>query len=268
VSLIFIQPTGQKLSKNVVQRLDGIWSKPSDIHQKNVCIKQLYDVASAVVFQSMFDEKYVTSQWGMPLKSAVINNGIKSYDKTPNLAPGLIRLRQTYDKIFVCSANWHRSKRLRETIELFMSLRKKGLGNACLIIMGGHPDHQVADPHVYYTGSLSHDLCLQIFSIADWMIHLAWFEHCPNTVVEALSAGCPIICTDVGGTQELCLDYGIKINESVEFDFSAPCDYDNPPIIDVTSLDLHAVLNKPPRRHADINIKSVADKYIELFTTL
>jgi glycosyltransferase involved in cell wall biosynthesis len=149
-----------------------------------------------------------------------------------------------------------------------MNLRKKGMKDACLVIMGGHPDCQIADPHIYYTGSLSHDLCLQVFSIADWMIHLAWFEHCPNTVVEALSMGCPIICTDVGGTQELCLDYGIKINENTKFDFSLPCDYDSPPALDVTKLDLHAILNKPIRRHANVDIVSVADKYIELFTAL
>jgi glycosyltransferase involved in cell wall biosynthesis len=99
------------------------------------------------------------------------------------------------------------------------------------------------------------------------MLHLAYFEHCPNTVVEALSQGCPVVCTNVGGTQELVKHYGYVLPESQNFDFTKPCDYDDPPDL---NLDLQEPL--PGRdslgEHADINIASCAAAYVRTFESI
>lgn len=266
VSLIFIEPSGRRLAKRVVQRLDGIWSKPEDIDTKNARIKQLYHEADGVVFQSQFDCDYITSQWGHPTKIGlfrIISNGVEIEEVNRNDVPdGLRTLRESHEAVFVCSANWHRSKRLKECVELFLHLQRN-YASSCLLVLGDHPDHLIAHKDVYYAGSLPHEVCLQAYAIADWMLHLAWFEHCPNVVVHALSQGCPVVCTSVGGTKELVRDFGCVLRESAKFDFKKPCDYDVPPSIDLSGVVL-------PQRtslgeHACIDIARTAERYVELF---
>jgi glycosyltransferase involved in cell wall biosynthesis len=274
VSLVFIEPTGQPLAPKVVQRLDGIWFRPQDFETKNVGIKGLYDRADAVVWQSQFDRGMTTTHWGFPSgrrfrgrlpppPDCVIHNGIRSAPAKEVTIPRLAEMRATYDRIYVCSSNWHPQKRLRANVELFDRLRQKH-PNSCLIVMGDHPDHRVASPHVFYAGSVGPDTYLQVYAAVDWMLHLEWAGHCPNVVVEALSQGTPVACSEVGGTKELVGGYGVVLKEA-PYGYEL-ADYDNPPPIDVAQVD------DLPRRNdldyssiADIDIGNVALQYVELF---
>lgn len=270
VSLVFIEPSGQPLAKKVVQRLDGIWFKPTEYHTKNVGIKALYDKADAVVFQSFFDKDMVEHWWGSNAErqrpTEVIGNAIDLTRVDKVTIPELAKIRASYDKVFVCSSNWHPQKRLKANIRLFDHLRKTQFPNSCLFVMGANPDAMTTDPHVFYTGSQPPEVYLQVFSVADWMIHLAWADHCPNVVVEALSQGTPVICGEVGGTKELIGHgaYGMVLKEA-KYNFEL-ADYDNPPDIDVTQVTFL------PTRHdlqydaiPTINIRDAAEDYIELF---
>lgn len=263
VALAFIEPSHQlDPRKPLVQRLDGIWSKPSEFFWRNRGIEKVYRQASGVVFQSDFNRQQITRWWGNPTRSKVIHNGIDLEVMKESL-PGFVKLRQQYEKIFVCSANWHAQKRLRENIRLYKQIRERLHPSSALIIMGNSPDHQVADPHIFYTGSLPHDQCLKLFVIADWMIHLAWGDHCPNTVVEALSQGTPVICAATGGTKELVKGNGIIIPEKTEYDFSL-LDYDNPPDLphDFGGFGALPIINVDP---SYLDMKLVSRSYVEFF---
>lgn len=268
VDLIFIEPSGQRRAhaKKFVQRLDGIWFKPTEFHVKNRNIKALYESADAVVFQSFFDKDMVERWWGPRQMSEVIGNGIDLTRVDKVTIPELAKIRASYDKVFVCSSNWHPQKRLKANIRLFDHLRKTQFPNSCLFVMGANPDAMTTDPHVFYTGSQPPEVYLQVLSVADWMIHLAWADHCPNVVVEALSQGTPVICSEVGGTKELIGHgaYGMVLKEA-KYDFEL-ADYDNPPDIDVTQVTFL------PTRHElqydaipTINIRDAAEDYVELF---
>lgn len=270
VSLVFIEPSGRPLAPKLVQRLDGIWFKPSEYHTKNFAIRTLYDKAHAVVFQSQFDRGMVEKWWGTNDERQrpydVIGNGIDLARVSQVTIPELAKIRATYDKVFVCSSNWHPQKRLKSNIKLFDHLRKTQFPNSCLFVMGSNPDVMTTDPHVFYTGSQPAEVYLQVYAVADWMLHLAWADHCPNVVVEALSQGTPVVCGEVGGTKELIGHgtYGMVLKEDTyNYELS---DYDNPPDIDVTQVTFL------PTRHElqydaipSINIKDVASDYIELF---
>jgi glycosyltransferase involved in cell wall biosynthesis len=88
------------------------------------------------------------------------------------------------------------------------------------------------------------------------MIHLAWLDHCPNVVVEAISQGCPVICTDSGGTQEIVRSNGVIVPEKSQYRFEL-ADYDNPPDFDLTVEDLPAI----DIQNDYLDIESVAKKY-------
>jgi glycosyltransferase involved in cell wall biosynthesis len=130
--------------------------------------------------------------------------------------------------------------------------------------MGANPDVKTSDPHVFYTGSQPPEVYLQVFAVANWMLHLAWADHCPNVVIESLCQGTPVVCTDVGGTRELVGDFGSIIKDS-PYNFEL-ADYDNPPELDVSGVKLPDKVSLGS--HADIDIRSVADRYISFFEEL
>lgn len=234
VSIVFIEPTGRPLAKKVIQRLDGIWFSPEEFETKNSSIKKLYHVADGVIWQSEFDRGMTTKWWGNPKNGTVIRNGINAPEIKKFQIPALEQIRQHYEMLFVCSANWHPQKRLMANIDLYKHLRSF-YSSAALIVLGSNPI-KVADPHIFYAGSQPHEVCLEIFSAANWMLHLAWLDHCPNTVVEALSQGTPVICSEQGGTKELVQDFGVILKEKNEYNFELT-NYDNPPILDLTQIN-------------------------------
>lgn len=256
IFLAFIEASSTpKKNAKVIQRLDGIWFKPDEFYTHNKNIKSLYDYADSVIWQSEFDKNMTEHHWGKKF-GKVIHNGASLERK--NASNNTIRqIRNSYEKVFVCSANWHRQKRLKENVELFLKI-KEVFPDSCLIIMGSNPDFYIRHKDILYTGAISHDLCLQIFSIADWMIHLAWLDHCPNVVVESLSQGCPVICTDSGGTKELVRDNGLVIPENIPYRYEL-ADYDNPYGLELESPSLPDVVVD----NSYIDIKKVAKKYID-----
>ncbi|MAH43913.1 hypothetical protein CL614_09415 [archaeon] len=253
--IAFIEPaTVPRSGCRFIQRLDGIWFKPDQFETHNRLIKHAYDIADHVIWQSEFDRKMSEFHWGSRA-GTVIHNGIELC-RTHIADPNIQKLREKYDKVFVCSASWHRQKRLQENTELFLLLKKQ-YPSSCLIVMGSNPDYVIQDPDVYYTELLSHDMCLQLYAAADWMIHLAWLDHCPNVVIEALSQNCPVICTDSGGTKEIVKQNGIIIPESKQYNYELT-DYDNPYDLDLNVMDLPEIKVD----NAYLDIKKIAQKYI------
>lgn len=264
ISLVFIEHSGSTLAKKVVQRLDGIWFSPQEFETKNIRIKKLYNSANYVVWQSEFDKKMTEKWWGNR-SGSVIRNGISITDNLDiKLQSQIDALKKKHEKIFVCSANWHSQKRLKDNIGLFNHLKEK-YPTSCLIVMGSNGNASIKD--VYITGSLTHEHCIQIFKNCDWMLHLAWLDHCPNTVIEAISCGVPVICSEEGGTKEIVGEYGIILKENLKYDFELT-NYDSPPRIDLKQINgllpEKSSLGCPP----NLSIKNSAEKYLRVFKNL
>lgn len=259
VSIVFIEPSGQPLANKIIQRLDGIWFSPSEFETKNSSIKWMYENANGVIWQSEFDKGMTTKWWGNPKSGIVIRNGINTPEIKKFQIPALEQIRQQYEMLFVCSANWHPQKRLMTNIELYKHLRSF-YSSAALIVLGSNPT-KVADPHIFYAGSQPHDVCLEIFSASNWMLHTAWLDHCPNTVVEALSQGTPVICSEQGGTKELVQGYGIVLKENAEYNFELT-DYDKPPALDVTQITNKLITKDKLTKSFDISMERTIKDYI------
>jgi glycosyltransferase involved in cell wall biosynthesis len=255
--LCFIEPNLPiEKNKRFVLRLDGIWFKPDQFVTHNRNIKWAYDNCDYVVWQSNFDKKMTQKWWGKK-NGSVISNGIFLENKQV-LHPEIKKIKEQYEKIFVCAANWHRQKRLKENIDLFLKNSSK---KDALLVLGSNPDHIVKDNRILYLGNIPHDLCLQIYSISDWFIHLAWLDHCPNVVVEAISQGCPVMCTDSGGTHEIVKSNGIILEEQKKYNFELT-DYDNPYDLEIPEINFKKIEIK----NDYLDIKKVAIKYEKILT--
>ena len=266
ISCVFIQENYLiPESHPKVQRLDGIWFKPEEFHNLNLPIKRSYETCNRVIWQSQFDKSMTSHHWGLRPGSVINNGAILKKVEIEN--ESILSLRQKYEMLFVCSANWHRQKRLKENTELFLKVKDLTGLKCCLVVMGNGPDAVVNHPDIYYTGSVPHDICLQIFSAADWMIHLAWLDHCPNTVVEALSQKCPVICTDSGGTKEIVGKNGLILAETTQYNFELT-DYDSPYRLEFKDIESFDWLKKTEVKNEHLNIKSVAERYLKVFTSV
>lgn len=256
VFLCFIEPASTpKEGCRFIHRLDGIWFKPDQYETHNKKIKWAYQNSDHVIWQSNFDKNMTVKHWGEPKKGSVIHNGI-AQKISIDLHPEIEKIRNKFDRIFVCSASWHRQKRLKENIDFY---KKNRLENDALLILGNNPDSHSHGDNIFYLGHLHHELCLQIYSIASWFLHLAWLDHCPNVVVEALSQGCPVICTDSGGTKEIVGENGVIIKESKPYNFELT-DYDNPYELDIKKINLPEIVVK----NSHLDIRLICDKYEEV----
>lgn len=243
-----------------VLRLDGIEFKPENFEANNRFIKSAYYSFDHVIIQSEFDKKMIEKHFGTRSDCTVIHNGIELGDikeKTPH---------KPDDEVwFICAASWHPQKRLKENIKLFQQikdqLKERGkIGK--LIVLGRNADLSGCDTSdVVCPGQISHKDCLDMYAQCDYMIHLAWLDHCPNVVVEAISQGCPVICTNSGGTHEIVKDNGIIIPETKEYDFRL-LDYDLPYEIDLSDFVLPE--QRPEVDASYLDIKLVAEKYLEV----
>lgn len=279
VAIVFIEPNIiLPPTVKIIHRLDGIWFKPEEFYTKNAIIKWQYERAHHVVFQSEFDCSMITKWWSYPREWSVIRNGIKIEEKlidgndVLNTLVGTKLKLSVNSKIFACAADWHGQKRLDSNVLLFKRFSKVDK-NAKLIILGDpkwekQKIYAEEQHNVFCLGRQSHDICLGIYNLVaksgGWFIHLAWADHCPNTVIEAISQGCPTICSSVGGTAEIVGTNGRVINEQ-PYNYNL-YNYDVPPTIDVSNFDVHQA---PPKVNpANVSIEEASRKYYELIAKI
>jgi glycosyltransferase involved in cell wall biosynthesis len=273
VSLLFIKRPSyvhynvNDSKKPIVQRLDGIWPTASINSSDNVRIRHWYDISERVIFQTEFDKKVIETAWGVRENTHVILNGTDCLDMS--VPSALQSLRKQYDKLFVCSAHWHRQKRLVENVALFNHLSKTTSEKCGLIVCG---PVQPQEQHLLRQYNIMHGVfstieCKMIYSICDWMIHLSWLDHCPNVVVDAVSVGTPIICSDQGGTREIIIHkdsntlFGVLIPESFDYQWDL-IDTDDPPIINISNIDMDSLPKKESLCLApNVNISKTAEMY-------
>lgn len=196
-------------SKNVL-RLDGVYYDVGRLKSNNP-IKNSINRADGIIYQSEWCKKFVEGMLKVsPKRFACIHNGTKSIpEDTPVDKYG-------FDKIFVACANWRTNKRLASMVTSFVDAIESVGRNVGFCIVG-KPDHVVEHPNIRYFGHVA-DL-RSLYKSADYMCHICHLDACPNSVVEGLHAGVPVLCNNIGGTPEIVGDSGIILPLDKPFDF-------------------------------------------------
>jgi len=237
ISLNVIRLTHTK-SKIKVLRLNGVYhNSGQDYEKKNANIKRSLQACDAVVYQSNHSCLLCNAFIGhASVPCTVISNGAdpaywKQF-KTTNPIPN--------HKIVLAVSKWRPHKRLRDIVGSFLMAELEGTS---LVVIGdisrsGLNEYEKsfyrAHPQLVFTGNINQQQLAYYIKQASLAIHLCWFDACPNSVVELLCAGVPVISNNVGGTPELLglckLDKLVcRIDEPYNYE---PVDLYNPPYID------------------------------------
>lgn len=206
----FIQ-INQKVAPTVL-RLDGIYfNSEQNWKQLNAPIKDSYLKADAVVFQSEYNRDLVHHHFGdrSNVLDRVISNGT-CYDIIETIDPYDLKsanIQKPSSENWCCASHWRPHKRLLENVRYFL---KHAPADSNFWIMGkSNSDAEMqeaislAPGRVFYVGELQWSKMISVMKSCSTFIHLAWLDHCPNVVVDALAAGCHAVVSSSGGTSEI-----------------------------------------------------------------
>jgi len=242
---------------NIV-RVDGlILNSAQNYKQKNHNLVKSMKKADAIIYQTGFCEKAYRKFLRIKKEHAIINNGADPNEFLP----------RDVQNFFIANCKWRPHKRLREIVKCFLIALDNGLDSD--LIVTGKPDYVKEHPRIKYVGWQHIDQLRTYLSEAIASLHLTWLDWCPNAMVEAVVAGCPVIYTDSGGHHEIGENAGISIYDK-QWDFK-PCKLYSPPPIDADSV-VNAMLQmkreKPVISKPELYIESIAKRYVEYFRSL
>jgi glycosyltransferase involved in cell wall biosynthesis len=216
-----------------------------------------------IVYQSHYSKKVCHKFIGRPSgKEAIIFNGADPewYD---SLEP-----HETEAKVnFVAATRkWLPQKRLKEIVKAFALAE---IPESKLWIAGETFGYTTAPKgaNIAYLGLIDDETLGRLYKMATALVHMVYLDACPNVVVEALCAGCPVICGSAGGTRELVEPSGgtIIVGDTYKYKLT---NLGEPPRMNRAALAhamrIHAVeTRKPVNAHVDIRL--IAEQYVEFF---
>jgi glycosyltransferase involved in cell wall biosynthesis len=250
VQLSFIMATAKHAP--TVQRLDGIYfNTAQDYSTLNAPIQETYREAECVIFQSRFNEALTKRYFGEHDDATVIHNGT-DLDAIEKISPVQIDVLDKFENVWCCASSWRPHKRLKENIRYFLDARGD---NDCLVVAGSNPDYHVNDSRIFYLGDVLWPQLVSLYKRSKYFLHLAWLDHCPNVVIDARAAGCHIICSSSGGTEEIAGNKSTVIIED-SWDFTPTRLYE-PPVMDFS-------LTRSGLFTSEIDIVLVADRYCDV----
>ena len=251
-----------------VLRLDGVYfCKNRPYKAPNKVLKKSIKKADGVVWQSAFTQKQAHKVLKIvPKKEAVIWNGADPDEF--NVEPA----KSKYPKNMLLVAKWLTSKyerphkRLKQMIKISEELCRRD-PDLCVWIAGEHkrnPTHE----RIISLGKVSQPVLRSYYKLCDVMLNLCSHDSCPNTVVEALVAGVPVVSSFGGGTSELVEGYGVVLPLDPPWKYGI-IKSDKPPKIvniDMVYDTVQKLLAEKVRVKADhLYIDTIAQKYIDFF---
>ena len=258
-----------KTHSKKILRIDGVPHGKDSCKKYNEKLISNFHEFDGVIYQSKFTKRLVDRYLGeFKKKSKIIYNG------SPLNYYNVENAEKEYKYNFVCIARWRIVKRLEDIIESFLLA---DLEDSCLFVVGDLEKNSISDENmeryneienIKFLGKIDNKRLGYYFAICDACIHLCWTDCCPNTVIESLTSGCPVICNNIGGTPELVsLAGGIICDIDQEYDLE-PVVMFNIPKIDRSKVAEAIIKSTEKKIIVDgrcFDIKNIAKQYLDFF---
>ena len=229
--IVFIQ--GTSAATPTALRLDGVYfNTRQDWERQNEPIRRSYGSSDLIIHQTDFDKRLIERYFGEHRASVVIRNAGEP-SQTMAVPPLVHPALDSFEQTWVSASSWRPHKRLLENIRYFHQFAGE---RDCLVVAGSVSEDLsgISLDRVLFAGDLDQRTLTALYGRSSHLIHLAWLDHCPNVVVDARAAGCRIICSSSGGTEEVAGADAIVVQED-EWDLS-PIDLYSPPRLDFTRI--------------------------------
>lgn len=247
-----------------ILRIDGVhfWDNDKSNWKNDRVLKSMKQ-ADAILWQSEFSKRMVSGLFSFKAKKEVIIfNGADPKDY--NIEP----LKSPYKYNILISGRFksRRHKRFKEMSRIAYKYVQSN-PDACFWIAGKFDIQYVSHERIKHLSYVEESKLRQIIRSCDVMLNLAWFDWCPNAVIEAMVAGVPVICSNGTGVEEIVGKNGTVLNldkrlEPVRIAKNRPPEIDEKPVLD--ALDYH-YKNKIIPDISKIHIDVIAKKYKEAF---
>ena len=234
-----------------------------------------------IVYQSRFCQFCVEHFVYKPhTRSVIVNNGVD----LSQFQPSETMLKKNTLDILI-SHRIQPVKRVQQAPSLIERLREK-YPNVRVHIVGEGVrntldeikkivDRKGLNKHFLFYGHKDPSLLPSVFAKCDFMLCLSYLDPCPNSVVEALACGLPVLAPASGGVRDIIGDAGYIVDEGIdEQDYNVYWHFNSMPQIPVDRYvegveyivnNMDVLRNKARRRAEEcFDIERVVDKYIEV----
>lgn len=182
--------------KKIVFRLDGLRRiyAPEGSKLDDILIDNL-DLADSAIFQSNYSrECFHNLNIQYPRSNTVILNGTDNrIFYPPNCMPDFS------NRVVLVTNSWSKNHNKGfKTIALFSEL------NRVQVLHIGNWPEDISPRRVKLLGTMQENEVAEVLKKGQYFLFPSENEACPNTVVEALACGLPVLYHDSGGTPELC----------------------------------------------------------------
>lgn len=240
-----------KVKYPMVLRVDGIHLKQNDkTNWKNDRIRKALKRTTAVIYQSEYAKKMVQAKFGFRNKpSYVVFNGAVPSEYWGHSK----QLKGKYNIISVakwCHRNGYRThKRFKSVVATAREYRDKDVH----FYVAGEVLDKPSLPNLTLLGQLDDKTLRGYLCAADIMFYPAKYDWCPNSVVEAICAGLPVIATDGhGGTELVRACGGVVISNKFSVD-------------EVCENIAYALAEPPNVDSSPVDVKNTAVQYKAVF---
>jgi len=272
IELAFIRKI-YKHNKPYILRVDGCYYQ-SDRKSYNRPLEKAILGSKYVIFQSSFSFELcknildISSRIKDKSNYSIIYNGI-DLDYVNKIEPN----KSINHGSFVACARWRDNKRTFSILKGFM---KANTGKHLYMIgdigLGENSSYmskvkKYKSEYIHILGSKSQKETISILKACDYQIHLCHIDSCPNIVIEGMTCGLNVLCSNLGGTPELVGNNGIILNvdnmwSGKYLSSSVKLDSLKKSIVADGIKKLVKIKSKPDPLKFDI--KNVAKKYVEI----
>jgi glycosyltransferase involved in cell wall biosynthesis len=221
IELAFIRRV-YKHNKPYILRVDGCYYQKNK-RSNNRATEDAILNSRYLIFQSKFSlelcKKILNIKHKVSNNCSIIYNGIdldyiKKIKVANDIEPGS----------FVACARWRDNKRTFSIIKGFI---KANTGRHLYMIggvgMGENSSYEskmrkYKSKYIHILGKKKAEETISILKACDYHIHLCHIDSCPNIVLESLSCGLNVLCSNLGGTRELVRDDGIVLKADKMWD--------------------------------------------------
>jgi len=252
---------GKYDAKKKILRLGDAHKYRKDYKKLNARKIKALHKADGVIYQSRYSQKLCQAFLGVPkCPTTIIYNGAdpEGFHVEP--------MKSIYKYNFLASARkWDNNKRLSTIKRAFW---KAEIKDSCLWICGdtgqknGAEVDTVLKREMKFLGLVDEHTLASLYKLCDTLIDITYLSACPNSVVEASVAGCPVIHTDQGGIREFAEGYLIR---DKKYDFKPMGKF--APKLELFKLieAMHWVVEFDSGIYVALHIDHIAQKYLDFF---